>query len=301
MRRLVGREGTVLTGTCDVCHETMPFAEHLAGTAVQCKRCGQGWVHVAASTDITASLPTYPEQRINKPPDTGIVDQCPWDISAPLGVHRPAPGACPRCGSTAFKRLKAQQGTALDEDRARDDRECKECGTRYTIIPAPMSITVRTAMYMSGALLLLGGILAVFVRLTDMQGPGGMGVSSFSLYTVFFSVLVGFRLITMPQQRHQLRDKCIKEYQASASPDAPRPVEMPELPDMVFLSVIFGILALASPCISALLLVILFGPAALVCGVHALFQGHLKGLIGIVLAIVSLIVWGAVFLYFFLG
>jgi hypothetical protein len=63
----------------------------------------------------------------------------------------------------------------------------------------------------------------------------------------------------------------------------------------------FGTLALTSPLVSALLLVILFGPAALVCGVVALFQGHLKGLVGMVLAILGLIVWGAVFLYFFQG
>jgi hypothetical protein len=164
-----------------------------------------------------------------------------------------------------------------------------------------MSITVRMAMYMSGALLILGGILAVLVRLTDMQGPGGMGVSSFPVYAVVFSVLVGFRLISMPQQRHQLREERLEEYPASAPPDAPPPVEMPELPDMVFLSVIFGILALTSPCFSALLLVIFFGPAALVCGVIALLRGHLTGLVGIALAILSLIVWGAVFLYFFQG
>ena len=296
MKQLVGREGIVLTGTCDVCHETMPFADHLAGTTVRCKHCSQGRVHVAAATGITASIPSYAEERINILPDTAVTDRRASARSEPLGGHRPAPGTCPRCGSAAFKRLKAQQGTAL-----KNDRECKECGTPYMTIPAAISITARTAMYMSGALLILGGILVVLVRLTDVQGPGGIGVSSVPLYAVFFSVFMGFSVINLPQQTHQLREKRLKEYQASALPDTPPLVEMPQPPDMVSLSLMFGILALTSPLVSALLLVILFGPAALVCGVVALCQGHLKGLVGMGLGILGLIVWGAVFLYFFQG
>jgi hypothetical protein len=150
-------------------------------------------------------------------------------------------------------------------------------------------------MYISGALLILGGILAILVRLADVRVPGGIGASSFPLWSVLFSVLLGYRLISIPQQTDQLREKRLKQYQASALPDTPPPVEIPRSPDMVFLSVMFGTLALTSPLVSVLLLVILFGPAAVVCGVIALGQGHLKGLVGIVLGLLGLIVWGAVF------
>jgi hypothetical protein len=175
----------MLTGTCEVCHETMPFAEHLEGTTVRCNQCGQGRLHVAATTGITASLPRYPEQRIT-PPDTAIADRHASALGEPVGTHRPAPGACPRCGSTAFKkkRLKAQQRTVF-----KNDRECKECGTPYTTIPAPMSITARTAMYMSGALLILGGHPQGYSPqgFNQHAGDGGMSVSSIPLYAAFGS------------------------------------------------------------------------------------------------------------------
>jgi hypothetical protein len=48
-------------------------------------------------------------------------------------------------------------------------------------------------------------------------------------------------------------------------------------------------------------MVVVFGPAAVVCGFAALSQGQLKGVIGIVLGVVSLIAWGLVFVYFVLG
>jgi hypothetical protein len=48
-------------------------------------------------------------------------------------------------------------------------------------------------------------------------------------------------------------------------------------------------------------MVMLFGPAAVVCGIVALCQGHLKGLIGMVLGVVGLIVWEAVFFYILQG
>ena len=63
---------------------------------------------------------------------------------------------------------------------------------------------------------------------------------------------------------------------------------------MVFLSTMFGFLSLIS-------VAVVFGPAAIVCGIVALSEGHLKGLIGMVLGVASLIVWGLVFDYFFLG
>jgi hypothetical protein len=209
-------------------------------------------------------------------------------------MHCPAPAACPQCGSAAFKRLKTQSATAF-----KNDRQCKQCGTGYATIPAPPSIIVRAAMYASGAALIGGGILVILVQLADTGGPGGMGLSCSPLYAVILSVLAGIRVISMPQQRLQLRAKRFRQYQASARPDTPPLVALPQPPDMVVLSVLFGALALASPLVSALLLVVLFGPAALICGVVALCQGHLKGLVGMALAVLGLLVWGAVFLFLF--
>jgi hypothetical protein len=70
---------------------------------------------------------------------------------------------------------------------------------------------------------------------------------------------------------------------------------------MVALSGWFGILSLTAPLVSLLLLVVVFGPAAVVCGVVALLQGHLKGLIGMALGVAGLIVWGLVFVCFLQG
>jgi hypothetical protein len=114
-------------------------------------------------------------------------------------------------------------------------------------------------------------------------------------------VLLGFRMLTTPRRTEELREKRLEDYQTFAPPGALPTLEIPRPPDMVFLSGMFGILSLTSPLVSSLLLAMLFGPAALVCGVVALCQGHLKGLIGVVLGVAGLIVWGAVSLYVFRG
>jgi hypothetical protein len=281
-----------VTGTCDVCHETTPFADHLAGTTAQCERCGRGRVRVAAATGITASVPPAAKKGATSPPDTAVTDWRPSPLSAPLGFHRPAPGTCPRCGSASFKRVKAKSETVLENDRV-----CKGCGSPYTTIPAPMSITVRTGMYVSGVLLILGGIGPLLVRLADVPAPGGIGAPSFPLYLVFISIAAGWTVLNLPYQTHALREKRLKKHQASALPDTPPPVELPRTPDMVLLSELFGILALFSPLYSSLLVLVALGPAAVVCGLIALCQGHVKGLIGLLLGVVGLIVWGAAFLY----
>jgi hypothetical protein len=217
-------------------------------------------------------------------------------VNAPLLDHRPVAGTCPQCGSASFRQMKVKRGTALT-----NDRECKECGTPYTTIPAPMSNTVQTAMYVSGGVFLLAGALMGLVSLAGMQGPMRGGSPSVSLYGVVFSLLMGVNLLRTPQRIQQQREKRLKEYQASAPPGAPPPVEKPRPPDAVFLSTLFGTLSMLAPLISSLLMVAVFGPAAVVCGMVALSQGHLKGLIGIGLGVVSLIVWGLVFVYFFQG
>jgi hypothetical protein len=48
-----------------------------------------------------------------------------------------------------------------------------------------------------------------------------------------------------------------------------------------------------------MLLVVLFGLSAVVCGGVALCQGHLKGLIGLGLGAAALTVWGALFVNLF--
>jgi hypothetical protein len=131
---------------------------------------GQGRVRVTATTGITASAPDLAERGSPSPPDTAITDQCPPARGEPLEVPHPAPGTCPRCGSASFKRLKAQRGVAF-----KNDRQCKKCGTPYTTILAPMSITVQEAMYASGVLLILGGIVPALVWLAGAQGPGRIG------------------------------------------------------------------------------------------------------------------------------
>ena len=57
----------MLTGTCDACYQTTTFEEHLAGRAVGCKQCGQGWVRFPACTGITASVPGFAENRLDIP------------------------------------------------------------------------------------------------------------------------------------------------------------------------------------------------------------------------------------------
>jgi hypothetical protein len=54
----------------------------------------------------------------------------------------------------------------------------------------------------------------------------------------------------------------------------------------------FGILSLIS---------VVFGPAAVVCGIVALSRGHFKGLIGMVLGVGTLIGWGLALGHFLQG
>jgi hypothetical protein len=158
-------------------------------------------------------------------------------------------------------------------------------------IPAPLSSTVRIAMYASGVVCLLGGVLSGLFWLAERLGPLRTGAPSVP-YGVLFSLVIGFHVLGWPQRIQRLRDKHLEEYQAA--PGAPPPIEAPRPPDVVFLSMWFGILSLFS-------VAAVFGPAALLCGLVALWRGHLKGLIGMALGAAGLIVWGLVFLYLFQG
>jgi hypothetical protein len=161
-------------------------------------------------------------------------------------------------------------------------------------IPAALSGTVQTAMYASGGVLLSFGVLSGLLWLGDAPGASRGGFPRVPIYAVWYSLLVGVGLLSMPRQIQQQRDKRMKEHKASAPRGAPPPAELPRPPDSVFLSTMFGVLAMFS-------VAVVFGPAAIVCGIVAVTEGHLKGLIGTTLGLVGLIVWGLVFVYFLQG
>ena len=108
---------------------------------------------------------------------------------------------------------------------------------------------------------------------------------------------MGFSLFRMAHQSQEQREKQRQEFEASAPADAPPPVEISRPPDAVAISILFGMLSLTAPLFSALLTVVVFGPAALVSGAVALTQGHAKGLIGFLLGAAGLTVWGLVFVF----
>jgi uncharacterized membrane protein HdeD (DUF308 family) len=201
---------------------------------------------------------------------------------------------CPRCGSTAFTGVKPVKGAVLTADR-----QCKECGTRYLTIPAPISDAVQAAMYASGAVLILGGLLAAGLRFAATV-ESGASLPTYQMYGVIFSFIVGFNLFRMPRQVQEQRKKRSHDYRASAPPDAPPPVELSRPPDAPSISILFGVLSLAAPLVSAMLTVVVFGPAAIVAGVVAVMQGHTKGLIGCLLGATGLTIWGLVFVFMFL-
>jgi hypothetical protein len=212
---------------------------------------------------------------------------------APLADQRQAVAGCPRCGSASFKRLKAERGAKLT-----NDRECKECGLSYMTIPAPASVVVEVAMYAVGVVFILSGILAIGIRLAATQGPDGVRPAGYAPVSGFVVTIAGgIGILSTPSRLRQFREERLQRYRESAAPGAPPPVELPKPTDMVFLSIFLGAMALAAPLATSLLTVVAFGPAAVVCGVIALTQGHLKGLIGLVLGVVGLIVWGFVFGY----
>ena len=67
----------MLTGACNVCHETISFEDALAGLPLRCKQCGQGWIRVPSAPGVTASVFNFTENGPTTPPDTATTDQRP--------------------------------------------------------------------------------------------------------------------------------------------------------------------------------------------------------------------------------
>jgi hypothetical protein len=147
-------------------------------------------------------------------------------------------------------------------------------------IPAPLSPAVETALYVSGALCLLGTALGIWFVLS--AGDAVPGYAPGLPMGPFYQVLIGLGLLMMPGRQRQVREGLLRAYRAAAGADAPPPPERPRLPDAVFLGVLFGMISLFS-------LPFLFGPAAVVSSTVALTRGHLKGLIGLALGLAGLV------------
>jgi hypothetical protein len=130
------------------------------------------------------------------------------------------------------------------------------------------------AFWISGVVCL--GVAAVRVLL--------YGVAFYNLY---LPLCIGFGLFGMPTGMSKQRTKLLeKRAAARETGDATVYVERPAVPDLAFMSGLFGVLALfAVP--------IVFGPAAVITGILAATLGHWKALIGAVLGVLGIAIWGA--------
>jgi hypothetical protein len=148
-------------------------------------------------------------------------------------------------------------------------------------IPAPISTNLAIVMWISGILCILGTPLVLLSALS-------MGSLSGLYCSLFLPVMIGVRLIGMPTSINNNRAALLKKREAAvAAGDSTLYVEKPSDPDVVRMSVLFGVLAVVN-------MPILFGPAAVIAGGVGLVQGHPKSLIGIGLGTGGLLVWGAV-------
>jgi hypothetical protein len=159
-------------------------------------------------------------------------------------------------------------------------------------IPAPISRNLALAMRISGIVCLGTAALGVVALL-----EGGLPVSGLSGFcsAAFLPGLIGVSLLSMPDKLNKQRAKLLDKRAAAFEKGDPTYfIEKPSDPDLVRMSLLFGILTLVT-------VPILFGPAAVVTGIIALNQGHWKALIGVVLGVVGFAVWGVVFYYLVLS
>jgi hypothetical protein len=154
-------------------------------------------------------------------------------------------------------------------------------------IPAPISSNVALAMRISGIVCLGAAAIGAFAVL------GGLSVGGF-WGAAYLPGLIGVSLLSMPGTLNKQRAKLLDKRAAAFEKGDPTYfIEKPSDPDPVRMSLLFGFLALVT-------VPILFGPAAVVTGAIALNQGHWKALIGVVLGVVGLAVWGVLFYFLIL-
>jgi predicted RNA-binding Zn-ribbon protein involved in translation (DUF1610 family) len=75
--------------------------------------------------------------------------------------HYPVVRSCPSCGSASFTRVKVERAIAFT-----DDRQCNQCGTRYT---PPTPTWAAVVFIVVGFLLSGSGLFAVIKLMTLKQ------------------------------------------------------------------------------------------------------------------------------------
>src|SRR5262245_43593703 len=114
----------------------------------------------------------------------------------------PISDVCPQCGSTAYKRVKAQTDLPI-----KDDRVCTDCGTRYT---PPTPFWARMVLVGLAILSVVGlGAAAIFMlqaeppqmRRAIYCGVGGLGAAA--IFLIYGSCTKIGRLV--PAERNPLQ------------------------------------------------------------------------------------------------
>jgi hypothetical protein len=157
-------------------------------------------------------------------------------------------------------------------------------------IPAPISDNLALSMRISGIVCL---VMAAVGGIALLGGLPGGGLSSL-MWAVLMPLMIGGNLLAMPGRMNELRAKHLKKRAVALEKGDPAVyVEKSSDPDLVRISVLFGILALFT-------FPIFFGPLAVLTGVAGLVKGHGKAMIGTVMGVLGLAVWGTLFYFFVL-
>jgi hypothetical protein len=152
-------------------------------------------------------------------------------------------------------------------------------------IPAPVFSNLALVMRISGGVCL--GMAAVGVCFACLRNGGFSSIYGAAL----FSALIGGLLLNRPSTLHEQRAILLKKREVALEKGDPTVhVEVSSDPDIVQMSLLFGFLALFT-------VPIIFGPAAVVTGIIAANQGHRTALLGIVIGVHGLAVWGTLLCY----
>jgi len=136
------------------------------------------------------------------------------------------------------------------------------------------------------------GLAAVggFALLGGLPGGGLSGL----MWAVFMPLMIGGNLLAMPGRVNEQRAKHLEKRAAALEKGDPAVyVEKPSVPDLVSISLLFGLLALFT-------FPILFGPLAVLTGVAGVAKGHGKAMIGTAMGFLGLTLWGTLFYCFVL-